>query len=154
MLWECPQCNAENPIDLEACAVCGTSFLERFAAHTPDEPRNWNAALGLTLVAPGAGHMAVGRSGSGLARLVLYWSWLMGAVLLLSQGSGTMAVATPLLLGAVVVWAGSLIDLLRLRQGESEFLVGRGLLWLVVGVLVLLGMGLVAATGASAPPTG
>jgi ABC-2 type transport system permease protein len=47
-----------------------------------------------------------------------------------------------LLLGAFVVWAGTLLDLTSLRSGGRERLSGRALLWLVVTVTALLLLGM------------
>lgn len=149
--WECPECNSYNPLELQRCAVCGTSFVERFRSDEPEPPRNWSQALLLSAVAPGAGHLAVGRYGSGWARLLLFCVWVAGAVLLTSAGgSRAVVVAAPLLLGAVVLWGGTLVDIYRLQQGDNELLAGRTFLWLVVGVLLLLGVSLFASMGS--PP--
>lgn len=142
--WACPQCGQFNSIDDPACAVCGTAFVERFRAdEAPEPPRNWNQAMAFSALAPGAGHLAVGRYGSGWARLVLFVSWVVGALLMGSSG-GARASA-PLLLGAAAMWGGSLVDLRRLQEGQEELLVGRRLLWLVLGVLLLLGITMVTA---------
>lgn len=142
--WACPQCSQFNGIDEPVCAVCGTPFVDRFRAdEEPQPPRNWSQALAFSAVAPGAGHLAVGRYGSGWARLVLFVSWVIGALLMSSSGGARAGI--PLLLGAAVMWAGSLVDLQRLRGGQEELLVGRRLLWLVLGVLLLLGITMVTS---------
>ena len=144
--WQCPQCDRFNSIDVQHCEVCGTAFLERFQQHEVEPPRNWTAALLMTMVAPGAGHISVGRYGTGVARLVLYVGWVVGAMAVAGFAGGRGAlVMTPLILGALVLWAGSMVDVYRLQRGESELLGGRSLLWLVVGTLVLMGLGLFAA---------
>lgn len=151
--WECPECGQFNAIELTSCAICGTSFLERFRTETPEPPRNWPAALLLSVFAPGAGHVSVGRYGTGWARLVLFVAWVLGAVVLAtSAGSGALIVATPLLLGALVLWALTLVDLYRLQQGESEILSGRAFLWLVVAVLLLMAVALFGSMGTAAQP--
>ena len=99
--------------------------------------------MAFSAIAPGAGHIAVGRYGSGWARLVLFLSWLVGALLMSSSGGARAGV--PLLLGAAVMWGGSLVDLRRLQEGQEELLVGRRLLWLVLGVLLLLGLTMVTS---------
>lgn len=145
--WACPQCGQFNAIEDTTCVVCGTSFVERFRAdEAPPQPRNWNQALAMSAIAPGAGHLAVERYGSGLARLVLFLTWVAGAILLGGGGGGgSLRAVAPLLIGAFVLWAGSLVDLQRLRDGQDELLVGRRLLWLVLGVLGLLGLALVTS---------
>ena len=126
------------------CVICGTAFTERFKpVEEPEPPRNWSAALALSAVAPGAGHMSVGRYGSGVARLALFLTWMAGALMLgIGGGRGAMLAVAPLFIGAVIVWAGSMVDVQRLSQAQEELLVGRRLLFLVIGVLVLLGAGL------------
>lgn len=143
--WACPSCGEFNSIDLQNCSVCGTGFVEQFRADEVQPERNWSQALLMSAVAPGAGHMAIGRYGSGVARLVLFLTWAGGAIALAGGGGRALVAVAPLALGVVVVWAASLVDLYRLQQGEEELLVGRRLLWLVVGVLLLLGIGLFAS---------
>ena len=149
--WACPSCGEFNGIDLMACSVCGTAFAEQFREEKPEPPRNWTQAMALSAIAPGAGHLAVGRYGSGASRLVLFLVWAIGAVLLTSSGGRSALIAViPLLLGMVTVWVGSIVDLYRLQHGETELLVGRRLLWLVIGVLALLGIGLFGSLFAAA----
>lgn len=149
--WACPQCEHYNPLELPHCEVCGSAFIERFRDSEPEQPHNWRAALAMTAVAPGAGHIAVGRYGTGVARLVLFAGWVLGAVALgASGGSRALLVVAPLLLGVLVLWGGSLVDIYRLQQGEREILGGRPLLWLVVAVLILMGMGLFGSLGGAA----
>lgn len=144
--WECVTCGEFNPMERMECTVCSTPFTARFSPPAKEEPeRDWSTALLLSAVLPGGGHIAVGRHGSGIARALLYAVWLGGG-LVLGLGAGAIAVAAPLLLGALVLWGGSMVDLLRLREGQDEVLAGRVLLWLVVGVTVLLLLGAVAGT--------
>lgn len=145
--WACPSCGEFNSIDELHCAVCGTAFTDRFKTpEQPEPPRNWTAALGISVIAPGAGHLAVGRYGSGAARLILFVVWMAGA-LMVGSGSAraTSLAVAPLALGAVAVWAGSVLDIHRLSQGQEEVLAGRRLLVLVVVVLVLLAAGLLGS---------
>ncbi|MPZ74066.1 MAG: hypothetical protein GEU74_12695 [Nitriliruptorales bacterium] len=149
--WACPRCEHFNPIDLQHCEVCGSAFIERLRDDEPEPSRDWRAAVALSALAPGAGHVAVGRHSSGIARLVLFAGWLLGAIALGgSGGSRAVTVVAPLLLGALVLWAGSLVDLHRLQRGDKELLSGRPLLWLVLAVLTLMGIGLFASVGGRA----
>ena len=153
--WECPECGMFNDIALSGCAACGTSLLQRFRSDEPPPPQNWGVALLLSAVVPGAGHLSIGRYGTGWARLVLFVAWVVGALLLASSaGSGALIVATPLLLGALVLWALTMLDLYRLQQGEAEILVGRTFLWLVVGVLLLMAVALFGSVGSVTTPPG
>ena len=149
--WACPACGQFNTIDLLHCSVCGTAFVEQFRADEAEEPRDWKRALALTALAPGAGHLAVGRYGSGAARLVLFLTWVLGAVLLAGGGGSRALVAVlPLLSGAGVVYVTSLLDIRRLERGLPELLAGRRLLYLVLGVLALLGVGLITSLASAA----
>jgi hypothetical protein len=141
--WACVACGTFNGLEQSVCSVCGTAFAARFTTPEPaPEPPSWGAALGLSAVLPGTGHYLAGQAGSGAARALLYVVWLAGGmVLLLSAGTAAAAAAVPLLLGALVVWGGSLLDLVSLRDGGRQLLSGRTLLWLVVGVTVLLLLG-------------
>ena len=141
--WECSTCGQFNSIDHLACAVCGTSVAARYEQpEAAAEPVNWNAVLALSVVLPGTGHYVAGRPGAGLARGLLYVVWLTGGLLLLITAGATATLpAVPLLLGALVIWAGTLVDLVNLQRGGRELLGGRVLLWLVVGVTVLLLLG-------------
>jgi hypothetical protein len=144
--WQCPQCDRFNSIEVQHCEVCGTAFFARFQEQQVEPPRNWNAALLMSVLAPGAGHISVGRYGTGVARLVLYLGWVIGAMAVTSFAGGRGAlVVTPLILAALVLWAGSIVDVYRLQHGDKELLGGRSLLWLVVGTLILMGLGLFAA---------
>ena len=143
--WACPRCGTYTHIEQPACAACGTDMTEHFASAEPaddrQQPRQWTTALWLSAVAPGAGHLLVNRVGAGLARVLLFVVWLGGGWAMLRADGPGGPVAAPLLLGATVIWAGSLGDLVFLARGGRELLAGRVLLWLVVGVtgLALLG---------------
>lgn len=153
--WECPSCGQWSAVTSLACGACGTTIAARWenaeaeraaAGRRLAEP--WTAAFALSAVVPGAGHIGLARYSTGLARAVLYAVWLVGGVAMWRAG-GALA-GGPLVLGAVVLWAGTLADVAALRAGRRELLGGRGLLWLVVGVLVALFVGVFAAA-AGAP---
>ena len=133
--WVCPACETPNALERERCEACATPFGAQLAAPAAvAPPRDWRRARLLSALAPGAGHLAVGAYGSGIARLALFCMWLASGVLLAGAGPA-LFIAGPLLLAAGVLWAGSLLDMGRLQRGERELLDGRGLLWLVVGAL-------------------
>ncbi len=143
--WACPRCGTYTHIEQPACAACGTDMTAHFESAEPaddrQQPQQWTAALWLSAVAPGAGHLLINRVGTGLARVLLFVVWLGGGWAMLRADGPGGPVAAPLLLGAAVIWAGSLADLVFLARGGRELLAGRVLLWLVVGVtgLALLG---------------
>lgn len=145
--WECVTCGTYQDMDLSVCAVCETPFGARMAdslsAHSPAEH---HSARMRSAVLPGLGHLRLGEAGTGIARMVLFVVWVLGGVALAVSGRGGLLAAVPLLLGAGVVHALSMLDLSRLRAGEPPLLAGRTLLVLVVVVtLGTLGALLVAA---------
>ncbi len=139
--WRCATCDGWSPLEVAACVACGsprTGFGDDRAVEVPDEQR----VVLLSGLLPGLGHLVAGRVGSGLARALLGVGWLIGGVLLLvaaaRAGSGYWA-AVPLLVGAVIVWVLSVFDAQSLARGQQrEYLDGRNLLWLMVGVTCLL----------------
>lgn len=145
----CARCGAFFDVGLSRCDVCGAPV--EAAAATGAAQHAGPTALALSALLPGAGHLAVGRYGAGLARVFLAALWLIGAVLLLGAGGrDALLGVVPLLLGLAVLWAGSLVELLALAGGrEREVLSGRSLLWLVVAVTLGAAGGMaVAALGA------
>lgn len=133
--WECVNCGTYNPLELTACTVCGTSFGARFAGEAEARaPADYGRARRSSTFLPGLGHVQLGQVGSGLARMLLFVIWAAGGIALALSGSRGIIAALPLLGGATTVHVASLLDLDRLRTGRPEFLAGRTLLWLVVGV--------------------
>jgi hypothetical protein len=145
--WHCVRCESYTSIELFACGVCGTSLAARYDRAAEPLAHNWRAALALSALLPGAGHIAVQRYGSGIARALLFVTWALGAVYLFGAGSRAAAAATPMLLGALVLWLGSLADLVQLQRAEREVVNGRMLLWLVLGVTILSAVGMAAGAG-------
>lgn len=139
--WRCGVCETWTPLAVDRCAVCGAprrGFGESEPLPTPDRADLGRLTAASALV-PGLGHLLVGRLGTGIARMVLAVSWLLGGVAIArvaSAGSGSIVPAVPLLLGAAVVWAGTLADVRRLvTPGAAEVLGIRVLTWLTVAVL-------------------
>jgi hypothetical protein len=146
--WACVACETYNPMAASTCVVCGTSFTARFADAGDDESVDWDDAFRRNLLLPGLGHMAAGRTGSGIGRALLFGVWLLGWIAITVGGGGRgLTAATPLLAGVVVVYVGSLVDIRRVQHGNPELLAGRTLLWLVVGVTALLMVSTVVAAG-------
>ena len=82
--WACPSCETENPMSLNACSVCGTSFFDAFKAPEPlhtGPPKDARLA-GVLSIVPGLGHIYLGDNVDGVARVVLGMWWLLTAVLL------------------------------------------------------------------------
>ena len=151
--WPCSVCGAENPIALDICGVCGTPFAHvmRTATEAPRvEPRD---AVIRSLLFPGLGHRALGRSVDGFARGVLF-AVTFGLGLLLaiaSAGSPALVGAFALfLLAGIGVYAMSAVEAHRLASGGRLLVPTNVLMWVVVGVVFvgvsLLVIGVVSAT--------
>jgi ribosomal protein L40E len=139
--WPCSVCGARNPIELEACARCGTPFADLMREAPTDrasaEPKE---ALAWSLIFPGLGHRAVGRPLDGLSRGVLFGMSFAMALLLGFAGvrSGpTFVVFALFLLAALVAYAGSAYEAYRLASGGDLLVGSRPLLWVLVGLILL-----------------
>ena len=133
--WACVNCGTYNPLELTACEVCGTSFGARFEGETQERgPADYARARRSNALLPGVGHIQLGQSGSGLARMVLFVIWTAGGIALALSGPRAVIAALPLLGGGAFIYGASLLDVDRLRTSRPELLAGRTLLWLVVGV--------------------
>ena len=73
-MWPCPVCETANPIELDFCATCGTSFASMMRQETSARRRSTRAtAFRRSLLFPGLGHrMIPGRAVDGFARGVLF----------------------------------------------------------------------------------
>lgn len=148
--WRCAVCDTWNPLSLESgttdvCTACQTPLREIVVQGpaTASAPRvSETTALVGTALLPGLGHVLLGRAASGGARMLLYVVWLAGSLALLAGAAGSgqsLLPAAVLLVGAALVWAGSMADTFGLaRHTGRELLQPRVLLWIVVGVLGLL----------------
>ena len=138
-VWPCPACEHENPIELDACAVCGTTFaaLMRQADAPPKvDPID---ALKASLLLPGLGHRKVGRSLDGLARGVLFAVLASMAATMFVAGvttPGTFGVFALFLGAALLVYVGSAFEAYRLAEGGQPFVSSRALLWATVVVII------------------
>lgn len=151
--WPCPACGHANPIELDACAVCGTTFaalMRQGEAPPPVEPRE---ALVASLLFPGLGHKRVGRGLDGLARAVLFTLLAAMAVTMLLSGFGSpmlFVVAALFVGGAALVYAGSAWEASHIADGGQPVVSSRALLWatvvVVFGSVVLLAVTVVSAT--------
>jgi hypothetical protein len=151
--WRCSQCGTSNPIDEAFCSACATPFaitMEEPEAIRSSDPRT--AAL-LSLLFPGIGHAYIGDWGAALARAVLSF-WVLGLTLLMSMGSdipGSAGLAFILGSAAVGLWLIAVHDAYRSATGAEALVILRGkrYLYVTVGLLGILFLGLVLATFAS-----
>lgn len=142
--WCCAACDAWNPLERSTCTVCGTSLTESLQDDVAPAPErvSLGAVVAASVLLPGAGHVLLGRSAAGIGRLILYLVWASGGLALLSAAAGadgSMLPALPLLTGAFVLLATSVLDAVALQRGDvtTEILSVRALLWLTVGVIGL-----------------
>ncbi len=151
--WRCGACERWNPLLASACAVCATP-RSGFGEPASATPRDVSPTLVLaaSVVWPGAGHVAVGRTGTGLGRALLWVLWLGAAIGLWratggAGGPASRAPAVALLLGAAALWLGTVLDAVRLGDGRSEEVLRPRVLGLLVAVVtggLLLSLLLVA----------
>lgn len=142
--WRCATCGGWNALTASVCTACGAArqgFGEPAAATEIRTDREPAVVIGASVLLPGAGHLLMGRVGTGIARLLLALLWALGGVAMLAGDAGGAAQlpAMVLFVGALAVWIGSVLDARSLVMGSSaEVLGSRVLLWLVVGVTVAL----------------
>jgi Zn-finger in Ran binding protein and others len=152
LLWVCPECDMENPLESSACVRCGTPFRNLFqekpAAPSIDPAR----AASLSMMLPGLGHWALGRRAEGIARAVVFlWTIGMGLAILVSAGGVDAGPFRSLLLllfaGAAIVYATTAADARRAALGAAPIMTTRmllygstGLMFVIVVMLVVSGM--------------
>ena len=147
--WRCASCEGWNPLERPDCRACGSArvgFTPDTATAAPVVTTGGAAPLLASALLPGLGHLLVGRSGSGIARLLLWALWAGGAgTILVSAGlTGPFLV---LALAAIGLWSLTLHDVVQLTRGGAEVLTGRVLAWSVVAVTTLLVLLAVAGVG-------
>jgi hypothetical protein len=142
VVWECPTCQTENPIDAVTCRGCGTPFarlLEEEHRRPEIEPRR---AVGLSMLFPGLGHVAAGRGAEGAARAVVFAYALatVVTVLVMRAGEGFGPFLPLLLISAAAgigLYAVTVLDAGRLARSEDPILSTRALLYGAVGLILL-----------------
>lgn len=119
--WSCSACMHDNPLDAQACGVCGSSFavtvIKVDRPHVRRDPRT--VAL-YSLLFPGAGHLYLGLVGQGIARAVMsIWVVVVAAVALFSGGGGPgVFVWTTYGAAAVALWVATTHDAYREANGQ------------------------------------
>ncbi len=140
--WRCHACDSWVALELPTCAVCGApraGFGDQPRADVTLSAADRSKVLGGGAAFPGVGHLLAGRLGSGITRLALGGLWLvLGIWWLVTTSSSGNAPGAILILGVVVLWVASYLDVRSLVDGDTERFGVRGLLWLVVGVTTLL----------------
>jgi ribosomal protein L40E len=144
--WPCPTCGAENPIELDLCEVCGTSFAQLLRGEEPVPTIPPREAFLWSLAFPGVGHAKAGRTADGIARGSLFaLTFGLALVIILSGGSrgAVIPVLALLLVSALTLYLGSAIEAYRIADGGGPFVSPRVLLWATV-VLIMISVGLLS----------
>jgi hypothetical protein len=139
--WPCPACESKNPLDLEICATCGTSFASLMRQEVTRAHVDPRAAFRRSLAFPGLGHRLVaGREVDGLARGVLFAMLLIATLMLGASGVDSGAVwllFSAYLLATVSVYLVTAFEASRLAEGGQPLVPSKTLLWATVGILFL-----------------
>lgn len=144
--WRCAQCENENPLEAQVCAVCGTTFADTVRPPKETPQRDPNTVALYSLFFPGAGHWQLDMRGQAVARGVLNVWVIFVAVVAAIQGS--MAMAVPFGVAAFALWGLAAHDAYReaRREGDQVILKGRAFLYVVFGLLLLMVILLVATS--------
>jgi hypothetical protein len=139
VLWDCPVCGQENDLDTSVCSRCGTTFGRLFEEPEPPPRTSPQRAAGLSLLVPGAGHVAAGRVAEGVARAVIFAFTLGMVVAILGAGRGLGGPLVPLVVlfvgAAATLYLATAVDAYRAVRREPPVLSTRLLL---IGATVLL----------------
>jgi hypothetical protein len=138
--WACPRCDLENPIETRMCTRCGAKF-ERLFVEPEAGPRvDPGRATRLSLLFPGAGHIAAGRVADGIARAVIFvWTALTVVTILIMRGGSPgpfLPVLVPYALAAAGVYGVTVVDARRAAEGDSPVISSRVLLYGMVGLIL------------------
>ena len=136
--WPCPTCGEDNPIELDTCAVCGTSFAQLLRQ---EEAPGRRATRRVPVVAhvPGVGHAKVGRAPDGIARDAVRPHVRLALVIVVSgvRTGPVFAVVLLLLVAALTLYLGSAAEAYRIADGGEPFLSARALLWATVALIMI-----------------
>ncbi len=154
IVWACPTCATENPIDNPICSACGTPFRQVLQEPEDKIEVDPGRAAMFSLFFPGVGHFLVGRRGEGIARGVVFtFAMLTGLVSLgaVTRGSGGLYLMLMLLsLGAAAaIYVVSTLDAGRAANGEPPLLPSRVLMYGGIGLMLAsLAVVVIGAMGA------
>jgi hypothetical protein len=139
-MWPCPTCGSLNPIELDVCSVCGTSFAQLLRKDEPASTVSPRDAFLWSLTFPGVGHAKAGRAPDGIARGTLFvLTFGLTLVIVLSGVSSppVFAVVALLLVSAITIYLGSAAEAYRIADGGSTFVSARALLWATVALIMI-----------------
>ena len=154
IVWDCPACGTENPIDAPICSACGTPF--RQVLREPEEVIEVDPgrAAMMSLIFPGVGHFLVGRRGEGIARGVVFAFALVTG--LVSLGAVTRGVGGAYLMlmvlalgAAAALYVVSTVDAGRAANRLPQLLPSRVLMYGGIGLMMAsLAVVVIGAMGA------
>jgi TM2 domain-containing membrane protein YozV len=146
--WPCPVCGEANPIELDACRVCGTPFAQLLRQQVDRPTISPRDAFLWSLTFPGVGHAKAGRAGDGIARATLFVLTFGLTLVIAFSGAATgslTGVMILLLVSSLTVYLGSAFEAYRIADGGQPLVSARALLWTTV-VVVLVSIGLLTAS--------
>ena len=151
--WPCPTCGNANPLALDACAVCGTTFASLMRQDEAPPRIDPKEALSASLLFPGLGHRKIGRGLDGLARGVLFVVLVSMAGTVFFAGvssTATFGVFALFLGSALAVYLGTAWEAFHMAGGGGALVSSRALLWATVAVIMasvlMLAMSVVTVT--------
>jgi hypothetical protein len=149
VVWDCPVCGQENELGSRTCSRCLTEFGRLFAEPEPPPRISPERAAVLSLVVPGAGHVAAGRVADGLARAVVFAFALGMVVAFLTAGGGLSGPLVPLVVlfvgASTTLYVATAVDAYRAVRREPPvvstriLLIGAAVLLLVAMAVLLIG---------------
>lgn len=151
VVWTCPRCDNENPLDSQVCEVCGTTFAEIARPKVERPERDPGTAALYSLFLPGAGHAYLGLWGQAIARAVLsVWVVFVALLSMIQRGPGSGAIGVVFSIAATALWGLAAHDAYREARHEESMVIlkGKVFLYLVLGLLVVL-MVLLTSAGLS-----
>jgi hypothetical protein len=142
IVWDCPTCGTENPIEIATCSGCGAPFSRLFEQPAPAPKVDPGRARSLSLLFPGLGHVAAGRAAEGLARAVVFaYALITSIVILASRWGSGLGPFLPLFvicfLAAVALYVLAAVDAGRAVRRERPLLSMRALLYGAAGLIVI-----------------
>ncbi len=142
IVWDCPMCGTENPLEATSCSACGTPFGQVFEEPERGPEVDPGRAATFSLFFPGAGHYVAGRKGEAFARGTIFaFSLVMGLISLgpVRAGSGGIYLMLMVvsLTAAAALYMTSTADAGRAARGEKQILSMRMLLYGAVGLIFI-----------------
>jgi hypothetical protein len=126
--------------------VCGARFADIVQPPEERPVRDPNTVALYSLFFPGVGHWYLGLKSQAIARAIVS-SWVFG-IAILAAVAGSTALAVAFLAAAFGLWAVTAHDAYREARGETGqvILQRRVFIYLVLGLLLLMGIQLVSAS--------